>query len=264
MKRKLILKRKKAARLKRIRATKILILVCAGAALTGLYKSRNSVEENYLYSNYKAPKINVSENLSEKINEEVINEYIEDTKRKIRKTNIKLVNKENGVSSSYVPENLVIVNVKSQKQIKLEKTTCEMLEELFKQASNEGMDLYLVSGYRSYYEQSVIYNNSLLRRGKSHTDSYVSMPGHSEHQLGLAADVTSVNHKDLLESFENTKEGKWLKENAYKFGFIIRYQKGKENITKYGYEPWHIRYVGKDYAEEITKNGLVLEEYLES
>lgn len=125
-------------------------------------------------------------------------------------------------------------------------------------ASIEGISLYQVSGYRSYYDQQYIYNNYVARDGKAEADRYSARPGHSEHQTGMAIDVNS-----LYQSFENTNEGIWLNNNCYKYGFIIRYPKGKEEITGYMFEPWHIRYVGVDLATTLYNNGdwITIEEY---
>ena len=125
-------------------------------------------------------------------------------------------------------------------------------------ASSEGVSLKVISGYRSYSRQSTIYNNYVSKDGKAKADTYSARAGHSEHQTGLAADINS-----LSTSFINTKEGKWLNDNCYKYGFIIRYPKGKSDITGYMYEPWHIRYVGVDLATKLYNNGswITMEEY---
>ncbi len=124
-------------------------------------------------------------------------------------------------------------------------------------AAREGINLYIVSGFRSYSTQRDIYNNYVARDGKAAADRYSARPGHSEHQTGLAFDVNS-----LSQSFENTPEGKWLAANCHKYGFIIRFPKGKESITGYMYEPWHIRYLGTSTATSVYNSGLTLEEYL--
>lgn len=125
-------------------------------------------------------------------------------------------------------------------------------------AKEEGINLKIVSGYRSYEYQKGLYNNYVKSDGKDNADTYSARPGHSEHQTGLAADLNLVDT-----SFENTKEGIWLANNCYKYGFILRYPKGKQGITGYIYEPWHFRYIG-DEAENLYNNGqwITLEEYL--
>lgn len=123
-------------------------------------------------------------------------------------------------------------------------------------AANDGVKLEIVSGYRSYETQERIYNKYVAKDGKANADTYSARPGTSEHQTGLAMDLNS-----LSTSFGETKEGKWLAENCCKYGFIIRYPEGKQNITGYIYEPWHVRYVGTDKATAIYESGLCLEEY---
>ena len=125
-------------------------------------------------------------------------------------------------------------------------------------AANDGISLSVISGYRSYSRQNTIYNNYVSRDGKAKADTYSARAGHSEHQTGLAADINS-----LSQSFKNTKEGQWLNEHCSEYGFIIRYPEGKESITGYIFEPWHIRYVGKELASALYNNGdwITLEEY---
>lgn len=126
-------------------------------------------------------------------------------------------------------------------------------------AATQGIVLSIISGYRSYSKQNNLYNNYANKDGKALADTYSARPGHSEHQTGLAADITSLD-----QNFINTPEGQWLNNNCYKYGFIIRYPKGKENITGYMYEPWHIRYVGVEVATILYNGGnwISLEEYL--
>lgn len=123
-------------------------------------------------------------------------------------------------------------------------------------AARDGITLTIVSGYRSYARQEKLYNNYVAKDGRDEADRYSARPGHSEHQSGLAMDLNSVE-----DSFANTKEAKWIAENCAKYGFIIRYPKDKEEQTGYIYEPWHVRYLGVDLAEEITASGLCFEEY---
>lgn len=123
-------------------------------------------------------------------------------------------------------------------------------------AAKSGIDLYIVSGYRSYATQQSVYNRYVNRDGKAEADTYSARPGHSEHQSGLAMDLNS-----LYASFAYTAEGKWLAANSWKYGFIIRYPKNKQSVTGYIYEPWHVRYLGKELAADVYKSGLCLEEY---
>lgn len=123
-------------------------------------------------------------------------------------------------------------------------------------AAKDGINLYIVSGYRSYETQKNLYNRYVAKDGKALADTYSARPGTSEHQTGLAMDLNSVSG-----SFAQTREGKWLAANCYKYGFIIRYPYGKQSITGYIYEPWHVRYLGVDKATKIYQSGLCLEEY---
>jgi len=179
-----------------------------------------------------------------------------------------LVNKNRNLPSDYVPDDLVVPNVRftfegfdEKKQMR--KEAAEALEELFKAAEEEGIYLFAVSGYRSYNRQKYLFDTRAARDGFEEANKLTAYPGQSEHQTGLAMDVScqSVGF-DLTQKFGQTVEGIWLKENAHKFGFIIRYQEDKVDITGYSYEPWHIRYVGKEAAKEIYERNITLEEYL--
>ncbi|MCH5192048.1 MAG: D-alanyl-D-alanine carboxypeptidase family protein [Oscillospiraceae bacterium] len=125
-------------------------------------------------------------------------------------------------------------------------------------AKAEGLNIYIVSGFRSYDYQKGLYNRYANRDGKAAADTYSARPGHSEHQSGLSMDVNSVSN-----SFAKTPEGKWLAANCYKYGFILRYPEGKTNETGYIYEPWHFRYVGTDLAEKLYNGGdwITMESY---
>lgn len=172
-----------------------------------------------------------------------------------------IANKKRSVSSSYVPSDLVNPNVSGSGSRMMRQEAARALEKMFAAASSNGLYLYASSGYRSYSTQSYLYNNYVSFDGVANADRYSARPGYSEHQLGLAMDIT--NGGGLSDYFGNTKEGKWLKENAHKYGFILRYTSTKENITGYKYEPWHFRYVGIDYATAIYSEGseMTMEEY---
>ena len=136
------------------------------------------------------------------------------------------------------------------------------LEKMFHAAEKKNVILCGVSGYRSYERQKSIYNRNVALHGKKATDALSAKPGSSEHQTGLTIDVSASSVSYLLtQRFADTKEGKWLAKNAHKYGYIVRYPKGKSKITGYSYEPWHIRYVGVTVATYLYKNKLTLEEY---
>lgn len=124
-------------------------------------------------------------------------------------------------------------------------------------AANQGLDIYLSSGFRSYETQARIYGSYVDSYGQESADTFSARPGYSEHQTGLAIDVNTID-----DSFAGTPEAEWLANHAHEYGFIIRYPKGKESITGYKYEPWHIRYLGVEKATEVYNSGLTLEEFL--
>lgn len=125
------------------------------------------------------------------------------------------------------------------------------------EALKEDFDLKIQSGFRPYERQEIIYNEYVEECGEENTNTFSAKPGHSEHQTGLAFDVGIVN-----DSYADMPESKWIEKNAHRFGFIIRYPKGKEGITGYKYEPWHIRYVGIVHANNMYYSGKCLEEYV--
>lgn len=178
-----------------------------------------------------------------------------------------LVNKEVRLEESYEPETLILPNVSFTASSDIivrvmEEKAAKALEELFEAAKEDGIILLANSGYRSYSIQKNLYETNLRVKGRAHTEKYSAQPGASEHQTGLAMDIVAQDYQSLDEGFDNTAAFKWLSENAYKYGFILRYLEGKEDITGYAYEPWHYRYVGLPYSEYITKNNLTLEEFL--
>ena len=179
--------------------------------------------------------------------------------------NLFLVNKEYMIGADYVPDDLVMPDVKkSSSAVLMRKEAAQALEEMFAAAKEEMITLVAVSGYRSYQTQRAIYNRRRKAAGKAHVERFVAVPGASEHQLGLAMDVSRSKTAGLKASFGKTKEGIWLAENCYRFGFILRYRQEWEDVTGYGYEPWHIRYVGEEHALRIRELDVPLEEYVEA
>ena len=140
----------------------------------------------------------------------------------------------------------------------LTKETMNAFNMMKADATTLGLNLYISSGYRSYYSQKSIYNNYVARDGKANADTYSARAGHSEHQTGLAFDLNSID-----DSFTYTDEGKWVHDNCYRYGLILRYPKGKTNITGYIHESWHLRYVGVELATKLYNDGnwITLEEY---
>jgi D-alanyl-D-alanine carboxypeptidase len=164
---------------------------------------------------------------------------------------------------TYAPSDLVVPNIplrsnitSTEKQVR--QPMAMALETMVAAAKTEGLSLNLQSGYRSYSFQVSLYNRYVQQQGQAVADSQSARPGYSEHQTGLAADLGSVSHPecDVEACFGTTLEGKWLAANAYKYGFIIRYPQGLQNITGYIYEPWHVRYIGVDLATELHDTGV--------
>jgi len=177
------------------------------------------------------------------------------------------VNKEYSLSKDYKPDDLVVPNIYFDLVYYDERTlmrseAAAAIEKLFQAAQLQGYELCGVSGYRSYARQKKIFTENILTKGKDHTLKYSAVPGTSEHQTGLSMDISSKALKyDLSSAFVDTPGGRWVADNAYRFGFTIRYPKGKAKITGYAYEPWHIRYVGLGLAKYLYENDLTLEEY---
>ncbi len=174
-----------------------------------------------------------------------------------------LVNKKHDLPSDYEPNDLVKPNVKSNKSgLSLRQEAALAIEEMFNKALEDDITLVLGSSYRSYSYQSKLYNNYVAKDGEEKANKYSAKPGQSEHQTGLAADISDASGSNYLkQSFKDTPEGIWLKDNAHNFGFILRYPEGKEEITGYMFEPWHFRYVGIEEATKIYNSNLTFEEY---
>jgi D-alanyl-D-alanine carboxypeptidase len=181
-----------------------------------------------------------------------------------------LVNKTNKLPDNFKPDDLVEPNIpfifkeKSDKRL-MRKEAAGALEKLVAAAKKDDISLAGVSGYRSQSTQKTLFENYAKKDGEEAARKYSAVPGHSEHQTGLAMDVSGSDGKCAAsDCFAGTKEAKWLAEHAAEHGFIIRYPKGKEDITGYQYEPWHLRYVGTKAAKEIMEKGVTLEEYMSS
>lgn len=177
-----------------------------------------------------------------------------------------LINRDNRLDKSYVPSNLKKSEAKFLEYVQdnnLESATSAAAKKMFDAAAQDGISLIGVSGYRSYSLQKKLYEARVREKGEEKTRAYTAEPGASEHQSGLAIDILCNEYQTLDEGFENTDAFTWLTENCYKYGFILRYLKGKEDITGYNYEPWHFRYIGnEEIAEDIMNRGLTFEEYI--
>jgi D-alanyl-D-alanine carboxypeptidase len=179
-----------------------------------------------------------------------------------------LVNKKIMLPANYKPADLVEPNVpfifaeKSDKRL-MRKEAAQALERMFAAAKQEGVLLAGVSGYRSFETQDSLFKYYVRVQGEETARKYSAEPGHSEHQTGLAMDISGTSGKCAADDcFADTLEAKWLAQHAPAYGFIIRYPKGKEAVTGYNYEPWHVRYVGTTMSKDIAAKGVTLDEYL--
>lgn len=171
-----------------------------------------------------------------------------------------LVNKYTSLPEKYAPSDVVeMSNWYSYPGNSIRKDVYNAFIEMFNTAKEEGLTLIVNSSYRTYEVQKEIYDDYESNRGQEYADQYAARPDYSEHQTGLSVDIFSPGSN--METFESTDEFKWLSENSYKYGFILRYPKDKEDITGYNYEAWHYRYVGKDLAKKVYDSGLTYDEY---
>lgn len=178
-----------------------------------------------------------------------------------------IVNKQRALPSGYVPVDLIIPNIRlrldpSEEQMNIRRGLEGDLKLMFDTARKDGVELVFGSGYRSETTQKTFYGNYVAQSGQKDADTFSARPGHSEHQTGLAFDLTTPDGSCHLQAcYGDTPGGQWVQKHAHKYGFIIRYPNGKESATGYQYEPWHLRYVGVDLATELYKSGQSLEEY---
>lgn len=182
--------------------------------------------------------------------------------------NLVLINKQHAIPEEYTFTLGTIYG-----SMRCDERIIPELLEMLKAAKEDDIQLVICSPYRDLNRQKVLFNRKItlyMKKGMSYLESYkttaqaVTVPGASEHQIGLALDIVCDHYASLNEGFGETDAGKWLAKNSYKYGFILRYPKGKEYITGISYEPWHFRYVGKQAATEITKQEITLEEFVES
>ena len=182
-----------------------------------------------------------------------------------------LVNKQNPLSSDYVPEGLVEIHEPTG--CKLDKTYVNRLnvevykafKKMQKAALKEGYEIFVDSSYRTYEYQERVFNKTVSDKGMEYAKMYVAQPGGSEHQTGLAMDIIFRRNNEMIEEQkEDDPEIQWLFANAHKYGFILRYPKGKEKVTGVNFEPWHFRYVGQELSEKLFASDMTLEEYYSS
>ena len=184
--------------------------------------------------------------------------HTEDTDMNMK--NSILVNKYYHLASDYAPDDIVeMSNWYSYPGNRIREEVYNAFIEMFNAAKEDGITLIVNSSYRTHDEQEEIYNDYESSQGKAYADKYAARPDYSEHQTGLALDIFTPGAG--MANFEDTDAFRWLQENSYKYGFILRYPEGKEDITGYSYEAWHYRFLGKDLAKKVYNSGLTYDEY---
>ena len=191
------------------------------------------------------------------------NEYISPNNSLFKNSNLILTNKSFYLNSYYVPSNLKPISSynihyiqRENEVMKSKSIVLDNYQKMYNEAQKNNIELVIYSAYRSYHKQS-----ELFYKVNNQNDRYSAKPGFSEHQTGLSLDISDTTH-GLTLNLQYANTFYWLNNNCYKYGFILRYPKGKEFFTKYNYEPWHYRYVGIEHSKIIHENNLTLEEYL--
>lgn len=220
--------------------------------------------------NKKAQVVNsdIKNNIEENIEKNIENNNLSRQKEeKELPWNLVLANKWNKLPDDFSVKTVTLNNGHA-----IDERAYNDLQDMMDSARSEGLSPIICSSYRSMDYQINLYNTQIkdyISKGysegeaKEETEKWLAIPGTSEHQTGLALDIVSLDYQNLDEKQEDTPEQKWLFENAYKYGFILRYPKDKIDITGISYEPWHYRYVGKEAAKEIFDKKICLEEYLQ-
>lgn len=230
--------------------------------LAELLKEKYFIKSNInRYLDYKNKNNNLSnEDIIRNVNANIdYNFYTNIKSSDTSKGKLMIVNKYYNLSSSYKGDLVETGNYSINSNYKMDREAFDAYKKLYEDAVKNNLHIKIRSAYRSYFDQQYIYNGYVARDGKAESDRYSARAGHSEHQTGLAIDISAAS--DLWGDFSKTQEFTWMKDNSYKYGFILRYPKDKEYITGYMYEPWHYRYVGVDVAKYIYENNITYDEY---
>lgn len=213
------------------------------------------------YIHYKQTHLNLNNaDIVTQVNLNLDKDFYTDTmETPYKNTNYILINKFFYVGKEYVPNNLKKINICTKGNIYLTKEAQIHFEQMCRDIKKENLNIRAISAYRDYNYQLNLYNKYLVNDTKENVDTYSARPGYSEHQSGLTVDIDNIVTD--FNNFESTDEYIWMEKNAYKYGFILRYPKGKEDITGYTYEAWHYRYVGKEIASYIKKHNITFDEY---
>ncbi|MEG0826679.1 MAG: M15 family metallopeptidase [Bacilli bacterium] len=226
--------------------------------ITSKYFMLNRLER-YLDYNNKHKEIDIPTIISI-VNTNCDKDFYTDPKTASGNDYLILANKYNQLEKGFIPNDLVDISIQyAYNGHQIRKDVNNEYIRMAKEAKKQGLTLIVNSSFRLYEKQEEIYNSFVRKNGKEEADKQAARPGFSEHQTGLALDLSTKLKEN--QTFENTEEFIWLKDNSYKFGFILRYPKGLENITGYQYEPWHYRYVGTEVAKIIHDENITFDEY---
>lgn len=254
---------------RRFAAAILVVVVLIGAGITGVVRANKKAREEKAQQVYAEQEAKKKAQEQEKEKDTGIKTAEESEKNKWY---LKLVNAKNSLDKDNLPEiNTVSVN---GSDYVVDERIIDDLEEMLSDAQSDGRYPVVCSAYRSWDTQEMLFENKIARVKQSkgltgeaaeiEAATVVARPGTSEHQLGLAVDITASDYTNLDEGQMETEDQQWLMENCWKYGFILRYPVDKTEITGVIFEPWHYRYVGKEAAKEITEQGITLEEYLEA
>ena len=178
----------------------------------------------------------------------------------LTKKNLILVNKYNKLAQSYIPDGLFNMNLTyAYENRKVNQEVNEAFIKMYKDAKEEGYDLFVTSAFRSFDYQQTLYNNYISMYGVDYANTVSAQAGFSEHQTGLALDILAPGVS--MSDFKNTKEYEWLVSNSYKYGFILRYPENKTHLTGYAFESWHYRYLGEEIAKKVFDERITYDEY---
>lgn len=231
-----------------------------------LLKDKYFIYDNfYDYLNYyNGNKDKNIRNIIEVVNTNTNKEYYTNpVKTDISKKELMLVNKYNHLDNTYTPETLVTVPTTyawgEYGSKKVTQDTYDAFLNLWNAGKEQNYYFMVSSAYRTYEHQEEVYNDYKKSRGEEYADKIAARPGFSEHQTGYSLDI--FEKSTTQKNFHTTESYNWLKNNAHKYGFILRYPEDKEDITGYSFESWHYRYVGKEVATYIYENGITFDEY---
>lgn len=214
----------------------------------------------YIKKKYKNKKIDYKDVVSTINTKNNFEPYTHTNETDMNKGYAILVNKYYSLPDKYAPDDIVTMsNLYAYPNNSIRKDVYEAFKEMSKAAKEEKITLIVNSSYRNYESQKRIYEEYADKKGQAYADSIAARPNYSEHQTGLSLDIFTPGAG--MNTFENTDAFKWLSQNCYKYGFILRYPKYKENFTGYAYEAWHYRYLGKDIAKKVFDSGLTFDEY---